>query len=60
MLAAALARLPVDQRSVVVLRYYLDWSLDQIAAGLGIAPGTVKSRLHRALRRLENSLRETS
>lgn len=59
-LAAALARLPEDQRSVVVLRYYLDWSLDQIAAGLGIAPGTVTSRLHRALRRLENSLRETS
>jgi len=57
-LAAALARLPVDQRSVVVLRYYLDWSVEDVAAGLGIAPGTVKSRLHRALRRLESSLGE--
>jgi RNA polymerase sigma factor (sigma-70 family) len=58
-IAVALAALPLDQRSVVVLRFYLDWSLDQIAAGLGVAPGTVKSRLHRALRRLEMSLRET-
>jgi RNA polymerase sigma-70 factor (sigma-E family) len=56
----ALSRLPEDQRSVVVLRYYLDWSVEQIAAGLEIAPGTVKSRLHRALRRLETSLRESA
>jgi RNA polymerase sigma-70 factor (ECF subfamily) len=38
-----------------VLRFHLDWSLEQIAAALGVPVGTVKSRLHRAL----SSLRET-
>jgi RNA polymerase sigma factor (sigma-70 family) len=51
-LDAALADLPLDQRSVVVLRYLLDWSESQTAAALDIAPGTVKSRLSRALDRL--------
>jgi len=55
-IAAAIARLPLDQRSVVVLRYYLDWSTEEVAEALGVAEGTVKSRLHRALRRLESSL----
>jgi RNA polymerase sigma-70 factor (ECF subfamily) len=57
-LAAALARLPLDQRTVVVLRFHLDWSVEDVAAALGIARGTVKSRLHRALRRLETMLQE--
>ena len=48
----ALAQLSMGQRSVVVLRYYLDWSERQIAEALNIAPGTVKSRLSRALDRL--------
>jgi RNA polymerase sigma-70 factor (ECF subfamily) len=34
---------------VVVLRYFLELSLPQTAAALGIPLGTVKSRLHRAL-----------
>ena len=51
-LDAALAQLPVGQRAVVVLRYYLDWSERQIAEALNIAPGTVKSRLSRAQDRL--------
>jgi DNA-directed RNA polymerase specialized sigma24 family protein len=41
---------------VVVLRYHLDWSLDEIADAVGCATGTVKSRLHRALQRLESML----
>jgi RNA polymerase sigma factor (sigma-70 family) len=57
-LAAALAKLPVDQRSVVVLRFHLDWSVDEVAAALDIAPGTVKSRLHRALHRLAIDLED--
>jgi RNA polymerase sigma-70 factor (sigma-E family) len=48
-LASAVARLPITQRSVVVLRFYLDWPVDRIAGSLGVPPGTVKSRLHRAL-----------
>lgn len=57
-MARALAQLPVDQRAVVVLRFHLDWSVDQVAEALQIAPGTVKSRLHRALRRLESVLED--
>ena len=45
----ALDRLPVDQRRVLVLRYFADLTEAQIAAVLGIAPGTVKSRAARAL-----------
>jgi RNA polymerase sigma-70 factor (ECF subfamily) len=51
-LASALAALDPKHRSVVVLRYLLDWSVDQTAEALDIAPGTVKSRLHRALTQL--------
>lgn len=48
-LDAALAALSVEHRSVVVLRYLLDWSELHTAEALDIAPGTVKSRLSRAL-----------
>ena len=57
-LDAALAALPVEQRSVVVLRYLLDWSEFQTAEALDIAPGTVKSRLSRALQKLAVLLEE--
>lgn len=55
-LDAALRRLSLDRRAVVVLRYFLDWSIDDIAEALDLPPGTVKSRLHRALRELESTL----
>jgi RNA polymerase sigma-70 factor (ECF subfamily) len=57
-LARAIAHLDVDQRAVVVLRYQLDWSEADTAAALGIAPGTVKSRLSRALARLAEMLED--
>jgi RNA polymerase sigma-70 factor (ECF subfamily) len=44
----ALARLPVSQRVVLVLRTREGLSEQEIATTLGIATGTVKSRLHRA------------
>jgi RNA polymerase sigma-70 factor (ECF subfamily) len=47
-----LARLEPDQRIVLVLRYYRDLPVDEIAARMGIPAGTVKSRLHYALRDL--------
>jgi len=47
-----LGRLPTEQRATVVLVYYLDLSLPEAAATLGIPVGTVKSRLHRALQSL--------
>jgi RNA polymerase sigma-70 factor (ECF subfamily) len=52
----ALLELPLKQRSVVVCRLLLDWSVDETAAALGVRPGTVQSRLHRALQSLESSL----
>ncbi len=52
-LDAAIGELDVKHRSVVVLRYLLDWSVAETAAALDIAPGTVKSRLSRALDQLE-------
>lgn len=55
-MARALARLPVEQRAVVILRYHLDWTVEQVATALDISAGTVKSRLHRALRRLQTLL----
>jgi RNA polymerase sigma-70 factor (sigma-E family) len=45
----ALDRLTDEQREVVVLRYYLHLTERQMAAALGVPPGTVKSRLSRAL-----------
>lgn len=48
----ALAELDVKHRSVVVCRFLLDWSVDQTAEALDIRPGTVKSRLSRALDQL--------
>jgi RNA polymerase sigma factor (sigma-70 family) len=44
----ALARLPVSQRVVLVLRTREGLSEQEIATTLGIPTGTVKSRLHRA------------
>lgn len=46
----AFARLTPDQRIVVALRYYLDLSTEAIAERTGVPAGTVKSRLHHALR----------
>lgn len=58
-IARAVAGLPLKLRIVVVARYYLDWSVPQIAQHLLIPTGTVKSRIHRALARLESDLGDT-
>ncbi|HEX8802844.1 MAG TPA: sigma-70 region 4 domain-containing protein, partial [Acidimicrobiales bacterium] len=39
---------PPEQRAVLVLRHVDGLREDEMAAALGVAPGTVKSRLHRA------------
>jgi RNA polymerase sigma-70 factor (ECF subfamily) len=54
---AALDHLPPEQRLAVVLRYYLDFSEAEVAAALACPPGTVKSRLFAARRRLRQALR---
>jgi RNA polymerase sigma-70 factor, ECF subfamily len=55
----ALAGLSVDHRAVIVHAYYRGLSIAQIAAELNIAEGTVKSRLHYALRALRLALEES-
>jgi RNA polymerase sigma-70 factor (ECF subfamily) len=55
-IARALAHLPETQRAVFVLRHYEDMSLEEIASTLGLALGTVKSSLHRAVHRLRERL----
>ena len=52
----AFRRLPIDQRAVLVLHHYLQVSQAEIAEMLGIAVGTVKSRLGRGLEALRASL----
>jgi RNA polymerase sigma-70 factor (ECF subfamily) len=51
-LERGLARLPVDQRTVVVLVYYLDLPLADAAQAMGVPLGTTKSRLNRATQAL--------
>jgi RNA polymerase sigma factor (sigma-70 family) len=51
-----LMALPLDQRKVIVLRYFFDWSQEQTAEALGIKEGTVKSRTNRALVVLKEKL----
>jgi RNA polymerase sigma factor (sigma-70 family) len=62
--AAALARVEVDrlvgvldaeQRAIVLLRFWRDLQVDEIAVRLGIPAGTVKSKLHYALRALREA-----
>jgi RNA polymerase sigma factor (sigma-70 family) len=54
-LRRALYRLPHDQRLVVILRYYLDLSFQEIAQTTGISTKAAKSRTYRALERLRLS-----
>lgn len=46
---AAIADLPPRQRRAVILRFYGDLSIDQVAAAMGCRPGTVKAHLHQAM-----------
>jgi RNA polymerase sigma-70 factor, ECF subfamily len=52
----ALAALDVDHRVVVVMRYWQDRTVDDIADRLGVPSGTVKSRLHNAIKHLRGHL----
>jgi RNA polymerase sigma-70 factor (ECF subfamily) len=56
--ARGLDELPDAQRQVLVLRFYADLSVRGIAEELGIPEGTVKSRLHAAVRALRARLHE--
>ncbi len=48
----AVQRMKGPEREVIYLRYFLDLSEAEMATALAVAPGTVKSRLHRAILKL--------
>lgn len=48
-LADAVRKLSPRRRTAVALRYYLDWSEADIAAAMGVRPGTVKALLHQGI-----------
>src|SRR5262245_32060003 len=49
-------RLSIDHRAVLVLHHCLGLSLDEVAESLGVPVGTVRSRLHHAMRGLRAAL----
>lgn len=58
LLSTALSQLSEEHRAVVRRAYYQGWTTGQIAADLQIPEGTVKSRLHYAVRALRLNLQE--
>lgn len=59
LLAGAVSSLSPEHREVVVLRFYADLTVEQIAERTGARAGTVKSRLHYALRHLRADVEAT-
>ena len=55
-LQRALDNLPFDQRTAIVLREIDGLSYEEIAFSLGVAVGTVKSRLSRAMTKLRTEI----
>lgn len=58
-LVTGLMALPPMQRQCVLLRHWLGLTVEETAAELGIAPGTVKAHTHRGLARLRALLTTT-
>lgn len=57
-LLRAMDALPAHHREVLLLKYFEGMQEGEIADSVGVARGTVKSRLHHALRKLRDILRE--
>ncbi|RQX16429.1 RNA polymerase subunit sigma-70 [Micromonospora ureilytica] len=55
-LAGVLAAMPQDQRDLLLLHVWAGLDYPELASALGLAPGTVRSRLHRAKARLRGAL----
>lgn len=58
LIAEAMTQLSKEHQAVIERSYYRGWSTGQVAEDLGIAEGTVKSRLHYAVRALRLALQE--
>jgi RNA polymerase sigma-70 factor (ECF subfamily) len=57
-LREVVSRLPERQRTIVLMYYYLDAPIAEIASAMEISEGTVKTQLHRARATLANALGE--
>ena len=55
-LLGGIADLPAQMRAAIVLRYYADLSVEEVAAALGKSPNTIKAQLQTALDRLRTHL----
>ena len=55
-LKRAISRLSPDERLPLVLYFYLDLPLDEVARALGVSPAGAKSRIYRAAHRLRSDL----
>jgi RNA polymerase sigma-70 factor (ECF subfamily) len=55
-LAECELQLPTRQRAIFRLRFYAELELEEVAGALGVSVGTVKTQLHRAVRRLRQEL----
>lgn len=58
LIADAISQLSAEHRAVIDRSYYRGWTTAQVAADLQVAEGTVKSRLHYAVRALRLTLQE--
>lgn len=52
----ALLRLSLDERLPLVLHFYLDLPIDEVAQALHVSPAAAKSRIYRAAKRLRSDL----
>ena len=59
-LLPAVLNLPARQRAVLVLRYFLDLSVEQTADALSCSTGTVKSQTHHALSKLRKAFDDSA
>jgi RNA polymerase sigma-70 factor (ECF subfamily) len=55
-IARALARLPKSDREALVLHFYLDLPVEEVAVALGVSESAAKGRIYRACRRLRPGL----
>jgi RNA polymerase sigma-70 factor, ECF subfamily len=60
LLRAGLEELPERQREAIVLRFFEELSVEETAAAMNCAEGTIKATVHQALRALRNKLKQLS
>jgi RNA polymerase sigma factor (sigma-70 family) len=59
LLGEKILSLPIKYREVIILHYYNDYGIDEIAIILGISPNTIKTRLRRGREKLKGLLERT-